>query len=259
MSELRPSEHVKENHRFWNDMAHEWVAAGERNWAKEDPHWGMWGVPEAELEMLPTDLGGKDVIELGCGTGYVSGWMHRRGARCTGIDLSENQLATAKRLAAEHGADVTLLRGNAESVPLPGGSFDFAISEYGAATWCDPGLWVAEAHRLLRAGGRLHFLCCSPWIGVFTPENGAEVADRLVRNYFGIGALDWREVEVEPGGIEWQLTISDWFQLFRRLGFEVLDFLELPAPTSAEGTRYLVPAEWAKRFPAELVWKLRKR
>lgn len=37
-------------------------------------------------------------------------------------------------------------------------SFDFAISEYGACLWVDPKKWVAEAARLLRPGGRLHFL-----------------------------------------------------------------------------------------------------
>jgi ubiquinone/menaquinone biosynthesis C-methylase UbiE len=112
---------------------------------------------------------GMDAIELGCGTGYVSAWMARRGARVTGIDVSAEQLATARRLMDEHGLDITFLEGNAEATGLPDAAFDFAISEYGAAIWCDPDLWLPEAHRLLRPGGTLVFLGNHPMAIITTP------------------------------------------------------------------------------------------
>jgi ubiquinone/menaquinone biosynthesis C-methylase UbiE len=68
---------------------------------------------------LPRDLGGQDVIELGCGTAYVSAWLARRGARVVGIDNSAAQLATARRLQREHGLDFPLLHGNAEEFRIP--------------------------------------------------------------------------------------------------------------------------------------------
>ena len=95
---------------------------------------------------------GTDAIELGCGTAYISAWMVRRGARVVGIDVSEEQLATARRLATEHDRDLELIHCNAEAVPYPDESFDFAISEYGAAIWADPYKWIPEAWRLLRPG-----------------------------------------------------------------------------------------------------------
>ena len=103
-------------------------------------------------------MAGMDAIELGCGTGYISGWMARRGACVVGIDNSERQLATARRLAEQHDVSLTLHHGSAETIPLPDASFDFAISEYGAAIWCDPRIWIPEAHRLLRPGADLVFL-----------------------------------------------------------------------------------------------------
>jgi trans-aconitate methyltransferase len=48
--------------------------------------------------MLPASLAKKEAIELGCGTTYVSGCLARRDARMVGIDNSEAQLATARRL-----------------------------------------------------------------------------------------------------------------------------------------------------------------
>ncbi len=143
------SEHVEENMRHWNDMAHEWIPMGERAWAS-DPAWGSWHVPNADVPLLPDDMTGMDAIELGCGTGYISAWMTRRGARVTAVDISEGQLSTARRLASEHKLDIDFILGNAEAVPRPDSSYDFAVSEYGAVLWCDPDEWIPEAFRLLR-------------------------------------------------------------------------------------------------------------
>ncbi len=251
-------EHVSANRAYWDEMAHEWTEPGRRAWSSGEPTWGCWDIPECDVEMLPPDMTGLDAIELGCGTAYVSAWMARRGARVVGIDNSERQLDTARALAAEHGVSLTLLHGNAEHVPYPDASFDFAISEYGAAIWCDPYVWIPEAHRLLRPGGTLVFLGTAPLAMVTTPDSGDACDTVLHRDYFGMHALDFREVEIDPGGVEFNLPVSEWFRLFRETGFDVLDYRELRAPDSASGLRFAVAAEWAKRWPSEQVWKLRK-
>jgi 2-polyprenyl-3-methyl-5-hydroxy-6-metoxy-1,4-benzoquinol methylase len=56
-----------------------------RNWAAAEPSWGIWKIAEAQASVLPPDLKGLDSIELGCGTGYVSAWLARRGARPVGL------------------------------------------------------------------------------------------------------------------------------------------------------------------------------
>ena len=55
-----------------------------------------------ELDALPADVAGMDVVELGCGTAYFGAWLARRGARVTGIDNSAEQLKTARGLQDEH-------------------------------------------------------------------------------------------------------------------------------------------------------------
>ncbi len=126
MNEL--PEHVRRNRALWDDWAQKFVASAEANWAHTTPAWGIWHVSESEIRMLPDDLVGKDAIELGCGTAYVSAWLARRGARVVGIDNSDAQLATARRLQRQHGLEFPLLHGNAEMVPYPDASFDFAIA-----------------------------------------------------------------------------------------------------------------------------------
>ena len=260
MSDESLPEHVQVNRAHWDRDAANWVSGGERDWRSE-PTWGSWGVSLPGL--LPDDMSGMDAIELGGGTAYVSAWMARRGATVVGIDNSQAQLATARRLAAEHGIELTLIHGNAESVPYPDGSFDFAISEYGAAIWCDPYVWIPEAHRLLRSGGTLAFLGTSTLAMLCSPLDGSlPITERLERDYFSMHRLDWRDAVDEPGGIEFNLPLSKWFRLFDDTGFDVADFIEIqpppPSPEESDEVRFYVTAEWAHRYPSEQVWVLRK-
>lgn len=88
------ADHVLANRVSWDADADAWVERGRVLWASDEPCWGVWSVPESELRLLP-EVGGRDTVELGCGTGYVSAWLARRGARPVGLDNSGRQLATA--------------------------------------------------------------------------------------------------------------------------------------------------------------------
>jgi len=252
-------DYVRQNRALWDAQADDWVASGERGWAG-DPSWGIWHIPESELRLLPDDMSGMRAIELGCGTGYVSCWMARRGAAVVGIDNSERQLATAQRLATEHAVELELVHGNAEKVSYPDQSFDFAISEYGAAIWADPYCWIPEAWRLLRPGGQLVFLGNHP-IAALTMDltSDAPAARTLLNPYFGMHRIDWTEGDGSAAmGTEFNLPISEWMRLFSDVGFEIISYHELRPPARGDEVRYFVTADWARDYPSEQVWKLRK-
>jgi SAM-dependent methyltransferase len=254
MSDL--PEHVRRNRALWDQWAAQYAGPGQEAWAASTPRWGIWGVPESDVGMLPADLDGKDAIELGCGTAYVSSWLARRGARVVGVDNSEAQLATARRLQQEHGLAFPLVHGSAESVPYPDGSFDFAISEYGASLWADPYRWVPEAARLLRPGGRLVFLVNSFLLLLCMAEaEGVPAGELLLRSGFGQHRVQW------PGdpGVEFHLSHGDWIRLLRDSRFEIEALVEVRPPECAT-TRYpFVTLAWARRWPCEEVWKVRKQ
>ena len=251
-------DYVAKNRLLWDRQAGDWVAAGERSWADE-PSWGIWATPESELELLPEDMTGMRTIELGCGTGYVSAWMIRRGAQAVGIDNSERQLATARRLAAEHQVEIELVHGNAECVPYDDASFDFAISEYGAAIWADPFVWIPEAARLLVSGGELVFLGNHPLVTLTQAfDSDAPATRKLLNPYFGMHRIDWREPDGTQG-TEFNLPVSDWLRLFDQAGFDLVAYYELRAPRPGPELRFYVTADWAHDYPSEQVWKLRKR
>ena len=249
------NDHVARNRAAWNASAAEYAEPGRRSWASE-VSWGIWGIPETDVQLLP-DVAGLDVIELGCGTGYVSAWLARRGARPVGIDMSENQLATARALQDEHDLHFPLIQGNAEAVPLADASFDLAISEYGAAIWCDPYRWIPEAARLLRPGGRLIFLGNAPLLVLTTPDSDAEgpAGTTLRRDYFGMHRFEWPDDD----SVEFHITHGDWIRLLRRTGFDIEDLVELQAPPDATSRSPFVSGEWARRWPSEEVWVARRR
>ena len=253
MSE-RP-DHVRRNRQEWDRWAPQWEEAGRRNWEQDEPSWGQWSVPEAQLRMFPDVVAGLDTIELGCGTGYVSGWLARRGARCVGIDNSSAQLATARKLQAEFGQAFPLIHGSAEEVPLPDARFDLAISEYGAVTWCDPYRWIPEAARLLRPGGLLVFLtnsallmCCLPDV----PDGPA--GERLLRPYNGMHRFEWSD----DASVEFHLGHGDMHRLLTGSGFTVEELIDVEIPKGSTTRHPWVPYEWARQWPCEEVWKARR-
>jgi SAM-dependent methyltransferase len=250
-------EHIRRNRSYWDAMADEWVEAGRAAWSSDQPYWGIWHIAESEVNLLP-DVAGLDVIELGCGTGYVSAWLARRGARPIGIDNSPRQLETARSFQKEFGLEFPLMLGNAEEVPQPDASFDLAISEYGAAIWADPYRWIPEAARLLRPGGQLIFLGNATLVMMCVPalETDGPATDRLLRDHFGMHRFEWPDSD----GIEFHLGHGDWVRLLRSSGFQVEDLVELRPPVTAEARRFpWVTVEWARRWPAEEAWKARKR
>jgi SAM-dependent methyltransferase len=248
-------EHAARNRESWNRDAVDYVEPGERNWAQDEIDWGIWDVPESEIGALAdVELDGKDVVELGCGTAYFSAWFARRGARPVGVDLSEAQLETARRLQREHRLEFPLVHASAEDVPLPDLSFDVAFSEYGASIWCDPDRWIGEAARLLRPGGRLVFLRGGTIQLLCAPDGDEQVTDRLVRDYRDLARIEWED----DGSVEFHPGFGELVRILVRSGFQLEDVIDVFAPEGAT-TRYeWASAEWARRWPSEEIWKARK-
>ena len=191
------------------------------------------------------------MVELGCGTAYFSAWLARRGARPVAVDLTPAQLATARRCQEHFGLTFPLVEASADDVPLPDGSFDLVVSEYGASVWCDPERWLAEAARLLRPGGRLVFLTNSVLVSLCVPRGAAATpASTCCGRSATSDGCSGRGRRRVPS-------------LARRLGagapghgFVVEALHELYAPDDAETHGYyeIVTAEWARQWPVEELW-----
>ncbi|MDT4923925.1 MAG: hypothetical protein QOG01_1638 [Pseudonocardiales bacterium] len=251
-----PPAHLPGTVGYWQARADDQLELARRMWSQAQPTWGVYDVPESEARLLPDDLAGQRVVELGCGTAYVSSWLARAGARPVGVDPTPGQLQIARRMQAETGVHFPLVRAAGEQVPLRSGLFDLAVSEYGAAIWADPDLWIAEAARLLRPGGQLVFLGNSTLLMLCVPdEDGQPVRNVLLRGQRGMRRFEWPD---EPA-VEFHLSPGDWIRLLHHNGFEVTDLVELYAAGDDDRTRMNVSSEWAHQWPVEEVWRARRR
>jgi SAM-dependent methyltransferase len=247
-------EYVAQNVEVWTKANAEHTGPRAREaWAKDEIDWGVFGTLERDVNALG-DVAGLDVVELGCGTAYLSAWLAKRGARPVGVDPTPAQLATAREMQQEFDLEFPLVEAVAENVPLPDASFDLAVSEYGASIWADPKRWIAEAARLLRPGGRLVFLRNSPISVVCMALDG--ITERLQRPQRSIRQLEWPDTKE----VEFHAPHGELIDLLRGNGFEVERLVELYAPDDATTHEYYgyVTAEWARQWPAEEIWVARK-
>jgi SAM-dependent methyltransferase len=175
------------------------------------------------------------------------------GARAVGFDLSEQQLAHARHLFQSVGAPAPVVQGNAERLPFRDEAFDIVFCDHGATVFTPPESTVSEASRVLKPAGLFAFCMSTPIRDMcFDPDRG-EVKPELAANYFDLVSFDDGE------SVEYQLPYGAWIRLFRRHGLAVEDLVEIQAPANARTTyTEFVPAGWARKWPAEHIWKLRK-
>jgi ubiquinone/menaquinone biosynthesis C-methylase UbiE len=252
------AERAQRNRAAWDAWAADYAEWAPRAWAAQAFSWGQFGVPDADIGALPPSVEGMDAIELGCGTAYMAAGLARMGARPVGVDVSPAQLETARRLQDAFDLHFPLHLGNAEDLPFPDASFDLAISEYGASIWCDPYLWVPEAARVLRPGGRLAFLVNSLLLMLCTPVDATEetpVSERLERPQVGLHRVEWPDTEA----VEFHLAHGDWIRLLRESGFEVENLIEIQPPADTERRHAHASMDWARRWPTEEIWVARRR
>jgi SAM-dependent methyltransferase len=246
-------DYVRGNVEVWTKANAEYTGPQARKAWSEELQWSVFGIPEAELGVLG-ELAGLDVVELGCGTAYVSAWLARRGARPVGVDPTPAQLATAREMQAEFGVEFPLVEAAAEDVPLADASFDLAVSQYGASIWADPYRWIPEAARLLRPGGRLVLLRNSTLVTLCQGLEGE--TEQLQRPQRGLCRVEWPDT----GEVEFHLPHGELIDVLHGSGLQVERLLELYAPDDAETHQYYdyVTADWARKWPAEEIWVARK-
>jgi SAM-dependent methyltransferase len=187
----------------------------------------------------------------------MSAWLARRGARTViGLDPTAAQLATALAMQQRAGLRFPIVRADAELLPFADASFDLAVSEYGAAIWCDPHRWLPEAARVLRPGGRLVFLGNSTVLMLCVPDDETAAAtDRLLRPQRGMQRFEWPD---DPG-VEFHLSHGDMIRALRASEFDVEDLIEIYTPEHGSTSYGFVDAAWGRQWPVEEVWVARRR
>jgi SAM-dependent methyltransferase len=248
-------DYLARNQEAWERWAPDYIAAAHRAWEDEELRWGVWRAPESVLRLLDGLEPRAHIIELGCGTASILAGLARRGFHPVGVDIARSLLEAAADLEREFGLSFPLLCANAERLHHDSATFDCAISEYGASLWCNPYRWIPEAYRLLRPGGRLIFITNSALLMACTPPEGGPVTERLVRDYFSSGPVEFPGA---GGAVEFHVTHGDWVRLLHATGFVLENLIEVQPPPNATPRFHFASVAWAQRWPSEEIWIARK-
>jgi ubiquinone/menaquinone biosynthesis C-methylase UbiE len=244
---------AKTNREYWDRDSDEYQARHGKVLSREPMSWGVWRIPEADIQVLGR-VKGKDVLELGCGGAQWSVALAQAGARPVGLDNSKVQLSHAKTNMAAAGLEFPLVHSSAERISLPDQSFDLVFADHGAPSFADPRRLVPECARLLRPRGRLVFCMSTPFRDICWSDRSDRLTKTMQRSYFDLHRWEGDD------HVEYQLPYGEWIRLFRENDFVVEDLVELRPPASAR-TSYAgyASVEWSRRWPAEHIWKTRKR
>jgi sarcosine/dimethylglycine N-methyltransferase len=141
-------------------------------WGGEDIHIGLYDTPEDAIPeasrrtiermaaMVPGIGPETLVLDMGSGYGGAARWLAGRfGCRVTALNLSERENARNREMNRERGLDhlIEVVDGSFESVPAPDGAFDLVWSQDAILHSGQRDQVVAEASRVLRAGGDFVF------------------------------------------------------------------------------------------------------
>jgi SAM-dependent methyltransferase len=194
--------------------------------------------------LIPFDeLAGKDVLEIGCGTGVHARLLAGAGANVTAVDLTPTAVELTRRRLELNGLYADVREADAEALPFADGSFDFVWS-WGVVHHSEhTDRVVAEIARVLRPGGRValmvyHRSSITYWVqyqlirGVFGGKllrmSRAEIANRYSD---GVIARHYTRRELDA-------LLSPWFEGVRTL---VMGQLGEAVPLPARSRRYLEP------------------
>ncbi len=223
-------------------------------------HWGYWPDPAladgtgydfaraaGRLTERMIEAGGvrddQRVLDVGCGFGGLVSAVNDRftGMNLVGLNIDARQIARARKLASPRGDnEVEFVEGDACELPFPDASFDVVFAVECAFHFESRAKFIAEAHRVLRPGGRLA-IC-----DILPTQRGMQIVrlkDALFSSY----------VSRVTGHVNLACTIEDYLAMGRESGLasvEVWDITSRTVPTYP-ALRRLLKTNPAERF---VIW-----
>lgn len=120
------------------------------------------GLQDPVLVELIGDVAGSNVLDLACGQGQAARMLAGLGATVTGIDVSAEMLAHARRHEAERPRGITYVNGDAQDLHFPEASFDGVVCHMALIDLSNLAAAIQSVSRVLREGGWFVFSIVHP-------------------------------------------------------------------------------------------------
>ena len=195
---------------------------------------------------------GLEILDAGCGEGYLSRILAKKGANATGIDSSNKLIEAARRQNLADGMPVSFDIGSVDDLPYPDSAFDLVVCNHLVNDLFDPSNPISEFARVLRSSGRLIILMLHPCFYNKHAERDQATNGMIASSYFDIRSV---EQTFQVGGltspaanIAWFRPLEFYTEELRKSGFAITSLTE-PHPSPEQ---WRADSWWRKGFTRPL-------
>jgi SAM-dependent methyltransferase len=230
--------------KCWDQKAAQW-----KKWVGERGDNNRFFNSDPVLWKFAGDVKGLEVLDAGCGTGYLSISLTQKGAKVIGVDISPNMIQEAQSMAQAKSCEIDFRVDSCETLStLKDNSVDLIISNYVLMDLPNLDAAVSQYYRVLRKDGKAVFIIGHPFSGGLAPEE----------NYFDEVKKVDRWGPFDSDFIFFHRPISQYWKSFKRASFIIEDFDE---PVAEDPTVPGFKPEWRTEYrkkPWSMAFLLKK-
>ena len=185
---------------------------------------GKCSLRSVEAEAIG-DISGKSILHMQCNCGLDTLSLTRRGAKVTGVDLSEKNISFARGLAREVNLDTRFICCDVLELDKElQETFDIVMATYGIFCWIDDlERWMRVTANHLKSGGHFIYVDCHPAAWPFNEKGEVE------SSYFHEKEPLFNEAtEDDMATYEWQWTVADIVNSAIKAGLTIEELGEHP-------------------------------
>ena len=244
---------TKETKKWWEENSQYYQNVSK---IPVDIHYGPGSPNESKLKLLG-NLKGKKVLEIGCGGAQCGIAMANKGARVTGIDISEEQLKFAKKLVEKNKVNITFHQGDIRELPqIKSNSQDIVFSAYALLYVDNLDKCFKEVYRILKKSGMFVFSLDHPFDAMIDKKTM-----KVRRSYFKTGA--YREKYTHGTWVGYNRTVGQLFDTLVETGFQVERIIEPDSRKRHKGDPWYGIWDYKKKamsiMPPTIIFKARKK
>jgi ubiquinone/menaquinone biosynthesis C-methylase UbiE len=227
----------KEVGNYWEKNAEEWTKLSRLGY---DVYRNHVNTPSF-LDMLP-EVKNLNGLDVGCGEGYNTRLIAKKGAKMTAIDISKTFIKYAKEKERETPLGITYKVASATNLPFEDQSFDFVLSTMTFMDMSNIQKAFSEVSRVLKKGGLFQFSilhpCFSTYLRKWIKDEDGNLLGLMVGDYFNETEGDLEEwiFSAAPSDLtkdmrkfkvpRFHRTLSSWLNMLINNGFILKEFRE---------------------------------
>jgi len=213
---------TKEIEKYWNQTSKKYQ--DNSNISTSSAHYGPFAPNEDKLKLLG-NIKGKKILEIGCGGGQCSIALSKKGANCTGLDISEEQLKFARKLSIKENQNIIFIKKDIQTLKgIKSNTYDVVFSAFAIQYVPNLSMIFREVYRVLKKDGVFVFSFDHPFYSIISPSTL-----KITQSYNTLKRFEETTTGVDGTKkkfIAYSRKISDTFNSLVNSGFYVERIIE---------------------------------